>query len=160
MELIPAKMNRLVFTSLFNIYVHELSEYNPWLATQMNEEGIYVPDEIDSFFTTKGYEPFIIFDEKHPVGFVVFSKQDPNSGETTTCCIDELFIVKTSRHKGIATQIAKNFWSQEKGGVCGLAILKENASAICFWENLIIQYDTSYIRWDEGNVFVYNFKIQ
>lgn len=159
MELISAKMNRAIFTSLFNLYVHELSEYNPWLATQMNEEGIYLPNEIDSFFTTIGYEPYIIYDDKYPVGFVVISKQGPDSGETTTCCIDELFVVKTSRQKGLATQFVNNFLKQEKGGVCGLAILKENTPAIRFWENLIIQYDTNYICRDEGNVYVYNFKI-
>lgn len=159
MELITARNKRALFSSLFNLYAHELSYYNPWLASQLNEEGNYVPQDVDSFFTTKGYEPYIIYDEKYPVGFVVFSKQEPDSGETTTCCIDELFVVRTSRQKGVATQVVKDFIDKERGGVCGLVVLKDNTPAIQFWENFIKQYDSNYICWAEEQVFVYNFKI-
>lgn len=159
MELILAHNNRAVFTSLFNIYVHELSEYNPWLAKQMNDEGNYLREEVNDFFTTKTYEPYLIYDENHPIGFVVFSKDENNWEEEVTCSIEELFIVKTSRKKGYATKIAKDFWEKEKGSVSIIGILKENHTAIRFWENLIKQYDTDYVRSDEGTIYVYKFKI-
>lgn len=159
MVLLSAEKNRAIFISLFNIYVHELSSYNPWLATQMNEEGNYLTNEIDNFFTNNEYEPYIIYNDKVPIGFVVFSKQELGSGESTTCCIDEMFLVRTSRKKKLATQIVKDFLNREKGGICGLAVLKDNIPAVQFWEKLIMQYDVNYTRWEADNVYVYNFKI-
>lgn len=159
MELLNARKRCNMFTSLFNIYAHELSDYNPWIATQMNEEGNYLEHEVVSLLNKPCYDPYIIFDNNNPVGFVVFSKQEPGSCESTTCCIDEIFIVKTSRGKGLATLVVNDFLKKEKDGICGLAVLKDNIPAIQFWEKLIKKYDTNYLRSEEGNVYIYNFKI-
>ena len=44
MELIRASEMKKAFGSLFNIYAHELSKYNPWIGTQINSEGIYLSE--------------------------------------------------------------------------------------------------------------------
>lgn len=159
MQLVSAAGKRALFTSLFNIYIHELTMYDLGLDGQMNEEGVYLPQTIDSFFSRPGYRPYIIYDEKTPTGFVVFSKQEPDSGEPTTCCIDEIFVLRTRRQRGIAASVVKDFLAQERGGVCGIAVLKENRPAVRFWENIIPQYDADYRRQESDGVYIYNFKI-
>ena len=38
-ELADAVQHKSAFQNMFNLYAHELSEYNPWIATQVSEKG-------------------------------------------------------------------------------------------------------------------------
>lgn len=138
MVLIPAAEKETAFRNLFNLYVDELCAYNPWLAEQMNAEGLYLAADVDAYFTEENKHPFVVWKDERPLGFVVFSypDEDDENEDGCDCDIEEFFILKSSRNKGIATEICKKYWEKVQC-VCGLSILKENIHAVKFWEKLI-----------------------
>ncbi|MDF2802059.1 MAG: hypothetical protein K0S61_1962 [Anaerocolumna sp.] len=157
MELIIASKMEKAFVSLFNIYAHELSKYNPWLGTQIDNEGNYVPEDVNQYITDKSNEAYCITEENRPIGFVVFSYSDnPDDKE---CYISEIFLLETSRHKGICETICKDFWHTHSG-TCKLHVLKANLSAAVYWEKLICEAGYIYEKKDHGEqMWSYEFKL-
>ncbi len=136
MKLIHAIKMERAFTSLFNIYAHELSKYNPWLGTQIDMEGNYVAEDVKEMLTDKSNEAYCIIEDNRPIGFVVFSYSD--NPKDNTCYISEIFLLETSRKKGICEKICIDFWKTHNG-ICKLHILKGNQLAISYWEKLILK---------------------
>ena len=134
MELISALKMKNAFISLFNIYAHELSKYNPWIGMQIDNDGNYLSEDVEQYLNNKRNEAFCIINENRPIVFVVFSYSD-NTDESM-CYIAEIFLIETSRRKGISESICKDFWSNHKG-ICRLHILKTNRSAVTYWEKHI-----------------------
>ncbi len=133
MELIKAIEMKNAFVSLFNIYAHELSKYNPWLGTQINSEGNYLSEYVEQYINHKCNEAFCITEENRPIGFVIFSYS--HNTKENICYIEEIFLLETSRRMGICERICKSFWNNNKG-ICKLHVLKTNLSAITYWEKL------------------------
>ena len=73
MQLIEATEMKKAFVSLFNIYAHELSKYNPWLGSQINQDGNYLAEQVEQWMTDSSVEAFCITEGDSPIGFVVFS---------------------------------------------------------------------------------------
>jgi predicted acetyltransferase len=157
MELIKASEMKKAFISLFNIYAHELSKYNPWLGTQIDREGNYLSEEVDQYLNDKTNEAFCITDQNRLIGFVVFSYSDNN--EENICYIAEIFLLETSRRMGICESICKSFWSSHKG-ICRLHVLKANLFAVTYWEKLIQKCGYVYEKRNHGEqMWSYEFKI-
>ena len=72
--------------------------------------------------------------------------------------IEEIFLVKTSRRKGLAERICVDFW-QGCTGIGTLHVLPNNVSAICFWDKLLSKCGYAFTRCDEGSMTVYRFKL-
>jgi len=158
-QLEDARKFRSAFQNLFNIYIHELSEYNNWLDTQINYEGNYLTNEVLEYFSSELKHPYVVIRDNHPIGFVVFSYPDVNESDGCDCYIEELFITKPNRKNGIAAEIANEYWKTEKG-VCGLCILKKNTNAITFWENTIKANDYTYTLENQGELWFYKVSLQ
>ena len=145
MELIKASEMKNAFVSLFNIYAHELSRYNPWLGTQIDREGNYLSEQVEQYINDKSSEAFCITDNNRPIGFTVFSYSDKT--EDDICSIEEIFLIETSRRKGVCESICKDFWSKNKG-MCILHVLKANLPAAVYWEKLIEKCGYTYEKKD------------
>ena len=147
MELIKSSGMKNAFISLFNIYAHELSKYNPWLGTQIDSQGNYLSEQVEQLIDDESLNSFCITENKKPIGFVVFSHSGSN--EENTCSIDEIFLIETSRGRGICESICKEFWSKNKG-VCTLHVLKANRPSVTYWEKLISRCGYSYEKLEEN----------
>ncbi|WP_426351089.1 GNAT family N-acetyltransferase [Alloiococcus sp. CFN-8] len=145
MELIKASEMKSAFVSLFNIYAHELSRYNPWLGTQIDIEGNYLSKQVEECINDQDCEAFCITENSRPIGFAVFSYSD--NTEENLCSIDEIFLIETSRRKGICEAICKGFWSKNKG-MCILHVLKANHPANIYWKRLIEKCGYTYEKKD------------
>lgn len=141
MNLMKATDMPKAFTNLFNLYAHELSKYNPWIGTQINEEGDYLTEAIHDYIYNSEHESYCIVEKNKPIGFVVFSYED--NKEEDICYIAEIFLLNTSRGKGICETICKDFWMKNKG-TCILHVLKENQVAVTYWEKLISKSGYTY----------------
>ena len=133
MELVKSSEMKHAFRNLFNLYAHELSKYNPKLGMFINSDGNYLSDFVEGSFNDPHVDAFCIVEEKRPIGFVIFTKSDSSN---KNICIDQIFLIQTSRGLGISEEICKKFWRENKG-ICSLHVLKANLPAITYWEKLI-----------------------
>jgi len=117
------------------------------LGTQIDIEGNYLSEDVKEMLTDKYNEIYCIIEDNRPIGFVVFSYFD-NSG-VNECYISEIFLLETSRKKGISEKICTDFWKTHNG-ICKLHILKENQLAITYWEKLILKSGYDYEKKDHG----------
>uniref|UniRef100_UPI004056BA03 GNAT family N-acetyltransferase n=1 Tax=Acetatifactor sp. TaxID=1872090 RepID=UPI004056BA03 len=104
---------------LFNAYIEELSRFNSRLATQRDENGNYLNEVYMEYLTTVEKHPYVIFVEDQAIGFAVMSAASADEQEDG--CIsymEEIFVEKEFRGKGIATDIVKRFMEQQEG-TCG-----------------------------------------
>lgn len=133
----PAEHYLKEFRSLFNEYIEELALYKPWFADKKDEWGNYLTPVHDEFFSAVEKKPFVIFDDDKAVGITVMSV--PNAEELEDDClsyIEEMYVEKASRGKGIATDIVKRYLRQQNGNV-GFCVLKKNKKAVDIWEELM-----------------------
>lgn len=145
----PAKHYLKESRRLFNAYIEELSQYNPWLAGQKDEQGNYLQRIYEEYFTTVEKHPYVIFVGEAAVGLAVMSAA--SAEEQADGCIsyiEEIFVEKLYRGKGIATDIVKRFLGQQEG-TCGLSVLKKNVAAVAIWEKLLREECYSYKKIDE-----------
>lgn len=157
MELIKALNMEKAFINLFNIYAHELSKYNPWLGTQIDNDGNYLSEDVNQCLNDKSNEAYCIINENRPIGFVVFSYSD--NADENVCYIAEIFLLETSRRMGISESICKDFW-RNNNGTCRLHVLKANVSAATYWEKLICKCGYVYEKQDHGEqMWSYEFKL-
>lgn len=145
----PAKHYLRESRRLFNEYIEELSQYNPWLGEQKDENGNYLEKVYEKYFTTVEKKPYVIFVEDKAVGFTVMSVPDADEQEDGCISyIEEMFVEKQYRGKGIATDIVKRFLKQQEG-MCGFSVLKKNEAAVSIWEKLLKEEGYHYKKVDE-----------
>lgn len=133
----PAEHHLKESRRLFNAYIEELSLYNPWLSTQRDEAGNYLPKIYGDFFKEPEKKMFLVFVEGKAAGFTVMAV--PKAEDEPDGCIsyiEELYIEKEYRNRGIAKDIVKRFLRQQKGK-CGFCVLKKNEVADAIWEALL-----------------------
>lgn len=143
-QLLEAVQMKKAFINMFNIYAHELSRYNPWLATQISMEGNYLEEYVKEYFANPAKRPFIILCDSRPAGMFVVS------GQNDSFDIEEFFVTIPYRKKGIATNIVKLLLSQVEKP-CEISILEKNESAIQFWEKLFKDGKADYTKENDGN---------
>lgn len=156
MELIVAKNMRQAFQNMFNLYAHELSQYNVWLGTQINIEGNYLADAVSEYIDSDCFESYCIMEDNIPIGMAVFSSS-LEEGEWYHD-IEEIFLVNTSRHKGIIKKICLDFWNRNTG-TGTLHVLAGNSKAICYWEKLLEYCKYSYQKKVKDGMVAYHFHI-
>lgn len=152
MNLMPLSDMQHAFRQLFNLYAHELSQYNPWIGTKLNQHGIYLAQEVEDILNDSTREGYCIISNEQPVGFVIFSSDEES------CSIDELFLVHTSRGKGIAEAICRNYWHQQQA-ICTLHVFQANKPAEAYWEKLITKCGYTFKKEAAHGIWVYRVKL-
>ncbi|CEG21221.1 hypothetical protein BN1080_00125 [Planococcus massiliensis] len=143
MEFTKAAEMKHAFIQMFNLYAHELSAHNPWIGTQIDREGNYLSEAVSQLLTGVSQEAFCIIEDGRPIGMAVFSSSEKE------CSIDEIFLVQTSRGKGISERICTEFWNKHTG-ICTLHVLKRNDAAVKYWEKLIPRCGYRYKKREEN----------
>lgn len=155
MELIAAAENKSAFQSMFNLYAHELSEYNPSLGLRIDGDGNYLADAVADYINGD-FAAYVVTDDGRPIGLAVFSSEE--DGGVVYNDVEEMFLIKTSRHRGIAERLCVDFW-QRSSGIGTLHVLPENTSALHFWEKLLTDSGYSFTRENENGMTVFRFAL-
>lgn len=154
--LVNAAENPAAFQNMFNLYAHELSLYNTWLGTKLDENGNYLANIVKSYIEDDGYKSYCITENSRPIGLAVFSSELDDG--VWYHDVEELFLINTERHKGAAERLCKEFWSSCRG-IGTLHVLSENENAIRFWEKLLTECKYNFTKTSEDAMVVYRFPL-
>lgn len=137
MELKNISENTKAFQNLFNLYCYELSFTDPWLGTQINENGEF---GMPPGMKLEGLNARVIYEDNHAIGFVIYQE-----GGKADYSIEEIFVTSAYRKKGTATKIV-NDYLKDKEGTFMVHILKKSEDAQKFFLDIFKKNDLPYTR--------------
>lgn len=144
------KEKETILKNLVSLYLHDLSEFADDL--KVNEEGKYEYDGFDYYFMSEDLKPFLIYFNDEIAGFLLL-----NSGKYTPAdaeyCVNELFILKSFRGRGIATIAIKKIL-EKYNGKYKVEQFQDNKIAINFWKRF---YRNQNIVYEEKNEVIDGF---
>ena len=123
-----------VFVQLMNLYNYDFTEYED---TDVNDYGYFNYPYTDHLWTEENRHAFFIRVDGKLAGFIIVKT---NSGHFTTAnTINEFFVMKKYRRKGVGSFAAKAAFDMFKGKweVCQMP---NNIPARKFWKSVIIDY--------------------
>lgn len=134
-------------SNLFQFYLHDLSEFAETL--NVNSQGKFENNDVDTFFEMENAISMTINVKDVVVGFIFIIK-----GKTVDYIINEIFILRKYRSKGIG-KIVINKLFESYPGKYGLAILAKNKPAIRFWNSVYDEHNIDY----EENEAIYDTEV-
>lgn len=141
--------DRLLIKNIFNLYQNELSVYSDDFDC-LDENGYFAPgteNEILPF--GDGVFPYIIEDNTRPVGFVMATDKT-YAPEGFDYCLEEIFLIRNKRGKGIA-DIAVREITKERPGRWTLEVYTKNRPAFSFWKRFLLENAESVSEEDNKN---------
>ena len=138
-----------VIRNLYPLYLHDLSEFG---SDVPNQHGIYEPDPAVRTLAEQGdlaYQamwwknpgvlfPFLVLVGRTPIGFALVSSP-PYAPSGADFCVQEFFIARPYRGKGIAGKVAVDVFEKFKGR-WEIAVLPGNQRARSFWRRTTDRY--------------------
>ena len=125
--------------NIYQAYLHDLSEFNDSL--ELDCKGLFDDSWIDSYYYKDNLMPFKITLDGRVIGFIFCS-----IGETVDYIVQDIFILRNYRNKGLSKLALKQLFNIYKG-TFGLDVLITNEPAMLFWKNCLkdfkIYYTTS-----------------
>lgn len=134
--------DRHILANLYPLYLHDLSEY---LEMDVDGEGKFDCSPVDLFWKEKNLYPLLIRANHQIAGFILVSGP-PYVKPGCDYCIQEFFILKKYRRKGIGMRAANKAFSLFQGKYC-LLVISKNEPALHFWRNL---HRSNRIAYEEG----------
>lgn len=130
------------FINLFQLYLYDLSKFNNNI--EIDENGLYPASWIDRDWDLPEFIPLRIVQNQNTCGFILFSKK-PYSKPGTEFCIQEFFILRKFRNKGIGIASIKQLFNNYSGSY-SMAVMKHNSPAKSFWEKTLDLMGIQYIK--------------
>ncbi|NGQ94508.1 GNAT family N-acetyltransferase [Brevibacillus sp. SYP-B805] len=142
MELILCdKQQKDILLNLYQLYLHDLSEYSPDL--QIGSNGFFDVGNIHLYWEmTSSLFPYLITLHGLPIGFILLAGH-PYTSPDTDYNLQEVFIARSHRGKGIGRNVIRNLFKRHPGTYY-ICQLKENIPAIHFWRDLYKELDIPY----------------
>jgi predicted acetyltransferase len=134
-ELDPAAEQRTAVENLFQLYVHDFSEY--WVERQVefDEDGRFPPyAPLAAYWTEPGAEPFLIRVDGKLAGFVLIDGHS-HSGEPTDFNMGEFFVTRLYRREGVG-RAAALMAIRGRPGQWEIAVARRNLPAQPFWRRV------------------------
>jgi len=136
MQLRPVNENDAnLIENLYNLYRNDLSDYCDDFQ-YLDGQGYFdkgISKEVLPF--GEGVETYIIEDFGCPAGLVMVTDSS-YALEGCDYCLQEMYLIRPARRKGLATKVMQQLLSQKQGRWC-LSVYKRNLPAKTFWEKLI-----------------------
>ena len=130
--------DRELIRNLFNMYQNDFAEYVSEFDS-VDENGYFRRDTVDQILPFGGgVFPYIIRSDGKNVGIVMFTDERYNDCNCDWC-LEELYLVRGARKKGIASSAVKLLMSAHPGKWC-LHVFEKNAAALAFWKKIILSY--------------------
>lgn len=134
-------------------YEHLYADYLTELLAYEGRTLDFDPmEEINSMRSDVTMTSYVLFVEKEPAGVLVTST--PNEEVNANGCgsyMEDLYVIPKYRGHGIASDVFTRFIKQQKKPT-NLCVIKKNAPALRFWENVMTKNEFFYERkeYDEG----------
>ena len=123
--------DRQLVKNIFNLYQNELCIYSDDFDA-LDENGFFAPDTVSEILPFgDGVFPYIIEENARPVGFVMATDAS-YAPEGFDYCLEEIFLIRNRRKKGIASAAMKEI-TKSRPGKWTLEVYKENTPAVSFW---------------------------
>lgn len=126
---------REALDNLFNMYVHELSQYNSWLAEQLDHQGVFLRGVVDDYMANEDVICYLITDQGELAGFLILLK-NPAIKKSLDYSIEEFFVIHRYRKTGLARKAWKALFRKYPGRYC-VQVLKKNLHAHRFIRNYV-----------------------
>ncbi|MBU8567943.1 GNAT family N-acetyltransferase [Virgibacillus pantothenticus] len=127
--------------NLFQFYLHDLSEYTDNLNIAKN--GNFDTSDVELFFTKDNLLPLKIVLEDEIIGFIFLIK-----GKTVNYVINDMFILRKFRNRGLGKIVVKKVFTQYKGTYAVMQLIN-NKSAVTFWHSL---YNDIQLEYEESQM--------
>jgi len=121
------------FNILFQLYLYDLSKFDNNI--KIEENGLYPASWIDRDWDLPEFIPLRIEQNHNICGFVLLTKK-PFSKPGTEFCIQEFFILRKFRNKGIGLASIEQLFANYSGSY-SMLVLKHNVPAKIFWEKVL-----------------------
>ncbi len=119
-----------IIRNMMSLYLHDLS---PFFSIELDDSGCYEYPYLDRYWTEMGRFPYLILVNERICGFVLVRKK-PKAGIDYE--IEEFFVLKRYRKKGIGESVARKLF-RKYSGRWEVQCLRKNTPAISFWKSVI-----------------------
>jgi predicted acetyltransferase len=154
-----SKDEKHILQNLYSLYLHDLSEFTEGL--DISEDGLFEFDSFDLIWESTGVTPYLLKKDERVVGFLLLLEK-PFLKRDYDYSINDIFILKKYRRKGIALAILKELFNQKKGKYF-VVELTENKPAVHFWKKtfleLTIEYEEEEKIVDNEECLIHSFEI-
>jgi len=123
-----------VIINLLELYLHDMAE---WFKFDINQDGLYGYDMEPHW--QKGDAVNLLLVDDIPAGFAFIARPDEWIKEVNALEIEEFFLVRSHRHKGIADYFATLLWDQHPGPWL-IRVFEANLPGVPFWRRIISGY--------------------
>ena len=124
---------RHILKNLYSLYLHDLPEYTEGL--DISSDGSFEFDSFELIWKREGVTPYFLKKDKIIVGFLLLLER-PFLNKEYDYSINDIFILKKYRRKGIAIALLKQLFKQKKG--CYFVVeLAKNIPAVIFWRKIL-----------------------
>ena len=143
---------------LFQFYLHDLSEYTE--ALDVNAKGEFDNNDVDAFFDETNLIPMAIKLKEEIIGFIFLNN---SSGNTVDYIINDIFILRKYRNRGIGKEVVNKLFKVYPGKY-GLLELAKNKPAVKFWHSVFkdknLEYQENEIKSDGEDCLMQKFTIK
>jgi predicted acetyltransferase len=128
--------DRLKFDRLMQLYIYDFTDLIEW---DLNEEGLFETNLLDSFFVDDSKIPFLIRVADALAGFVLVSDEVVLPENKGGQGIKEFFVVRNHRRHGVGKAVAAQIFSMFRDK-WEIRVMRKNINAEKFWEAVIDEY--------------------
>lgn len=121
-----------ILRNLLALYLHDLSEFTADL--DINERGFFEYEGLNMYYQKETLSPLLYKVDGEYAGFILFN-EPPYAPEDVDYNINEFFLLRKYRGKGIAQEVTKELFRQYPGRYMILQLVA-NTPAIKFWHKV------------------------
>jgi len=152
-ERIPVE-HKSVLRQLMELYDYDFSEYS---GADVNEHGLYGYGRVDHYWTAESRIPYFIKVGGKHAGFVLVGHYVPEGTTSPIWAINEFFIMRKYRRRGIGTYVACRVFDMHRGS-WQVSQVCDNDISLLFWERVISDYTNG--AYEKRRAFRYGFDRQ
>jgi predicted acetyltransferase len=105
----------------------------------VDDQGIFGHDDLDRYWNTTGFHPFLIRLDGRPAGFALVNQQSQIHDPFDGYAIDEFFVLRKYRRQGVGSAAAEQLFDRFPGH-WEVATFATNVLAHTFWRSTIDRY--------------------
>lgn len=131
-----------ILENFLTLYLHDLSEFTDRL--DINHQGFFEYRALDQYYYRPFLIPLLYKVNYRYTGFILLD-QRPNAPRDVDYFINEFFLLKKYRRKGIAKMVIKELFHLYPGRYLVLQLMT-NVPAINFWHRVYEENEIQYVE--------------
>jgi predicted acetyltransferase len=135
-----SKDEKHILRTLYSLYLHDLSGFTEDLEISSN--GSFEFASFDLIWESEGLTPYFLLKDKAISGFLLLLER-PFLKKNYDYSINDIFILKKFRRKGIAISLLKELFKHKKGRYFVVELAK-NTPAVIFWSKVLSELDIKF----------------